>query len=100
MSLKSTLNQIIKERGSITLAELEELCHKLKYKLSNAERRLRPSDSPDIEPIYNEKRTAIIGYRFNRSDRENKGNKGWNGENGCCIWKGVNGIHASSCFLK
>jgi hypothetical protein len=35
-----------------------------KYKLSNAERRLRPSESPQVESIYNEKHTAIIGYKW------------------------------------
>lgn|SRR3990167_11319672 len=63
MSLKSILTQIIKERGSVTLIELEGLCHKLGYKLSNAERRLRESRG-EIQPIYNEKQTAIIGYRY------------------------------------
>jgi len=66
MSLKSNLNQIIKDRngGIFTLAELEDYCHKYPAKISQAERRLRPSDSPSVESVWNEKRTAIIGYRW------------------------------------
>ena len=66
MSLKSTLNQIIKDRqGEVfTLNELEAFCHKSQYKLSNAERRLRKSESPLISPVWNDKRTAIVGYRY------------------------------------
>lgn len=66
MSLKSNLQQLIKDRngGIVTLKEIEDFCHKSQYKTSNAERRLRPSDSPDITPVWNEKETAIIGYRY------------------------------------
>ena len=64
MSLKSNLQQIIKDRkgGVYTLNELEDYCHKANYKLSNAERRLRHSESPDIERVY--KNGAIIGYKY------------------------------------
>jgi len=66
MSLKSELNQIIKDRngGVVTLKEIEDYCHKASYKLSNAERRLRPSESPNIAPVWNKKHTAIIGYKY------------------------------------
>lgn len=72
MSLKSQLNQIIKDRhGQIyTLKELEEYCHKYPAKLSQAERRLRPSDSPNIKPVWNEKHTAIIGYKYEEKNTE------------------------------
>lgn len=64
MSLRSQLNQIIKERKGelLTIGELEVLCKRLGYKLSNAERRLRPSDSPEIERVM--KNGYIIGYRY------------------------------------
>lgn len=62
MSLKTNLKQIILERGVVTLKEIEDYCHKARYKTSNAERRLRELRGV-IEPIYNDKKTAIIAYR-------------------------------------
>ncbi len=64
MSLKSNLNQIIKDRngGIFTLQELEVFCKNAQYKLSNAERRLRPSESPNIERVM--KNGAIVGYKY------------------------------------
>ena len=66
MSLKVKLNQIIKERSGevFSLRELEDFCHKAGYKTATAERRLRPSESPLIQPVWNERRTAIIGYKY------------------------------------
>jgi len=66
MSLKSILTQLIKDRngGVYTLEELEDYCHKYPAKISQAERRLRPSESPNIESVWNKKHTAIIGYRY------------------------------------
>ena len=66
MSLKSNLNQLIKDKNGeiFTLKELTAYCEKAAYKLSNAERRLRPSDSPDIVRVYNNKGNAIIGYKY------------------------------------
>lgn len=63
MSLKLTLNQMISERagGVLSLNEIEDFCHKAGYKLSNAERVLRPSQSPNIERVW--KNNAIIGYK-------------------------------------
>lgn len=65
MGLKSNLNKIIEERGEISLNELEEYCHKAHYKLSYAERELRPSASPNIEGVW--KNGAIIGYKAKQS---------------------------------
>jgi hypothetical protein len=72
MSLKSNLQQIIKDRkgGIYTLNELEDYCHKANYKLSNAERRLRRSESPDIERVY--KNGAIIGYKYEEHDKQTR----------------------------
>lgn len=68
MSLKLALNQILKNHSpqTMTLAELEAYCKLSGYKLSNAERRLRPSESPNIERVF--KNGAIIGYRWKQSD--------------------------------
>lgn len=54
---------MISERagGVLSLNEIEDFCHKAGYKLSNAERVLRPSQSPNIERVW--KNNAIIGYR-------------------------------------
>lgn len=70
MSLRINLNKIIEDRAGqvFTLNELEEYCHKAQYKLSNAERVLRPSKSPNVEGVWNDKRTAIIGYRLKVSE--------------------------------
>lgn len=72
MSLKSQLNQIIKDRngGVVSLKEIYDFCDKAHYKHTNAERRLRRSDSPDITPVYNEKHTAIIGYKYEKNSSE------------------------------
>lgn len=67
MSLKTRLTQIIREANgrTVSLNQIEAVCKQENFKLSNAERRLRHSESPDIFPVYNEKKTAIIGYRWN-----------------------------------
>jgi hypothetical protein len=64
MSLKQHLNDLIQSRngGTVTLQEIEDLCKSEKYKLSNAERRLRPSESPGIERVM--QNGAIVGYRW------------------------------------
>lgn len=66
MSLISNLHQIIKDKngGIFTQNELEDYCKTAQYKLSNAERRLRPSESPNIERVM--KNGAIVGYRWSQ----------------------------------
>ena len=54
-SLKSELHRVIREAHFISTADLERIVKNLGYKLSNAERRLRPSESPTIREIKNEK---------------------------------------------
>lgn len=62
MSLKQLLYQEIKSRGSLTLNEVEKICHDNQYKTSNAERRLRElMANGSISPIKSN-RGAIIGY--------------------------------------
>lgn len=65
-SLKVRLNIYIKNQDgqTVSLDRITELCRLWGYKSSNAERRLRHSDSPNIESVWNEKKTAIIGYRY------------------------------------
>lgn len=72
MSLKANLNQIIKDRngGIFTLNELEAWCHKVPCKLASAERKLRPSESPNIERIM--KKNYILGYRYHDQVREKR----------------------------
>ena len=63
-SLKTKLNDLIKSRngGIVTINEIEYLCKENQYKMSNAERRLRASESPNIVRVM--KHGAIIGYRW------------------------------------
>ena len=94
MSLKSNLNQIIKDRngGIVSINEIETYCHKAKYKLSNAERRLRKSESPDIEPVYNDKKTAIIGYKARTEQKSAITDV-------CCPSYGIFGTHNPNCAV-
>jgi hypothetical protein len=63
-SLKQLLYQEIKSRESLTLNEVESICHLNSYKTSNAERRLRElMANGSIIPIKNIK-GAITGYRI------------------------------------
>lgn len=66
-SLKQKLNNLIQSRAGqlVSINEIEALCHEFQYKLSNAERRLRASESPNIERVF--KNGAIIGYRWQGS---------------------------------
>jgi len=63
VGLKQKLNEIIKSRGEITVAEMEQICRDLGYKVSNGERRLRKSESPNVISIPN-KKGATIAYRW------------------------------------
>lgn len=70
MSLKSMLISRIHSRDGavVTYQEIENLVRSINqaedkhYKQSNFERRLRKSESPDIETVYNDK-GHIIGYK-------------------------------------
>ena len=93
MPLKKQLNQIIKERGQITLDDLASLCKNLGYKTATAERSLRPSLSPEIEGVWNKKGTAIIGYRY-------KGIEKYNTAKSCCASSVIFGIHDSECQVN
>ena len=64
-SLKKTLYLHIQSRypKSLTIQEVHIIARSLNKKESNAERRLRPSESPCVETIRNEK-GHITGYRW------------------------------------
>ena len=73
-SFKLKLNNLIKERfpSSVSIQEIEQFCKQENRKLSNAERRLRNSESPDVLRIYNNgygKSKAIIGYVWNGDEK-------------------------------
>ena len=63
MGLKKDLHAILKALNGdiLTCDQLEVICKRKGRKLSNGERRLRPSDSPEVDTIRNEKK-YIIGY--------------------------------------
>lgn len=63
MSLKELLLDKIKEKGWISTDEAEDIARSNGYKVSNYERRLRPSESPCIEATRN-KKGYITGYKY------------------------------------
>ena len=67
MSLRSELNNLIQERVYLPYEEMVRFCIEAGYKVSNAERRLRHSESPNIAPeMAKSKRGTdyIRGYRW------------------------------------
>ena len=62
-SLKSELHKMIQSKGYCSYNEVVEKCRQLNYKISNGERRLRSSESPQIQTIYGDK-GYITGYKF------------------------------------
>ena len=62
MGIKKDLHNLIRSKdGIFTHEELEIYCERRECRQSNAERRLRPSESPGIETIYSDK-GYITGY--------------------------------------
>lgn len=62
-SLKQTLTDAIRQNNYLSINEIYRLADEYGCKRSNAERRLRPSESPNIKAVSN-KRGATIGYRW------------------------------------
>jgi hypothetical protein len=64
-SLKAQLNFLIKSRGEISYQEIKEKCESgyfgKYYRITTAERRLRHSESPEVEAV--EKNGYIISYK-------------------------------------
>lgn len=63
MSLIKILNDKIKEAGQLSVEEVEIIAKDNGRKISNAERRLRKSESPNIAPVKN-KKGYITAYRW------------------------------------
>ena len=64
MSLKKILFEAIKNSPDyLTLDQANAICDFNGYKRSNMERRLRPSESPAIIEVKND-RGCIIGYKY------------------------------------
>ena len=67
MSLRKILNNKIREVYPEILSswEVNRIANAMNKKISNAERRLRPSESPRIETIYGGvKKKVVVGYRY------------------------------------
>lgn len=60
-SLKKSLQSLIISHGYVSTREIEEFCRSNNYKSSNAERRLRFSESGMIESV--KVRGVIVGYK-------------------------------------
>lgn len=109
MSLKAKLNQIIEEANGavVTIDQIEQICKENHYKMSNAERRLRASESPNIERVF--KNGAIIGYRWTNGGREEATHLPHKQKiagatpaprTNCCYSFRVFGTHGSECRTK
>lgn len=61
--LKKILNDKVKKDGYVSINEIHQLAKDHNHKESYAERELRPSHSPNVEPVRNEK-GHNIGYRW------------------------------------
>ena len=65
MTQIADLNFEIEQRRYVSVSEFNAIADSLKIKRSNAERRVRKSDSPNIKPVYNQEPPKnIIGYRW------------------------------------
>lgn len=69
-SLRSILLNYIQEHSRASLTEIHELARAHGKKESNAERCLRPSSSPEIETIYNEK-GYVTAYVWKGNENNN-----------------------------
>jgi len=65
MSLKQILHNCIKAQsgGMLSRDMAESVSKRCGYAVSNGERRLRPSESPGVETVFNEAK-HIIGYKW------------------------------------
>lgn len=112
MSLIANLTEYLKTHREMSLNEMEALCKKLGYKISNAEKRLRdlrapiltingvkqsnPNYYPQIHERTNE-RGAIIGYYWQEKDFEISFKK-WDTAPYCCSSKKLFGICSQDCL--
>lgn len=73
MSLRSTLNEIIRQQGYLSYGEVARIAAEEGYKLSNAERRLRRSESPYVKPIEGVSKRGtkyIVGYEYDPPEKK------------------------------
>ena len=63
MSLRQTLNNLIRDKGYVPYEEIVRVTLEEGYKISNSERRLRKSESPQVKPIMklSKRNTEYIG---------------------------------------
>ena len=61
-SIKEKLNQLIKLHGYVSYDQIALYCKELGCKLETATRKLRPSISPNVDPVWN--KNAIAGYKW------------------------------------
>lgn len=72
-SLKEKLNDLIREKGEVSYGEIAEIVSVWGYRLSTAERRLRQSESPNVEPImgYSQRHTEYIkGWKWSGAPKK------------------------------
>ena len=62
-SLKKSLHALISTKDFTSYGEVVNLALELGHRISNAERRLRPSESPNIQTILS-KKGYILGYKL------------------------------------
>lgn len=76
-SLKLTLQNYIKDRypQEVSYNEIIDIARKMGRKESNAERRLRNSDSPMIETIY--RNNCINAYKYKMDEKVIENNINW-----------------------
>ena len=66
MSLRKLLNDSIRQNGYLSINDIYKLTEDYGCKRSNAERRLRRSESPNITPVM--KKGYIVGYKWGIKD--------------------------------
>lgn len=64
--LQETIFRAYRDGTYVPYDNVKLLCEELGYKISNAERRLRSSESPMVETLYG-KSGAITGYRWKQT---------------------------------
>lgn len=67
MSLREALRKELETYGYISVNKAYEIAEAHKNKQSNAERRLRKSEMPDVEPV--QKKGANVGYRLIKKEQ-------------------------------
>lgn len=72
MSLRLILNKEIERRGYLSSEDMTGICLREGYKASNGERRLRKSESPNVETIMKKSKRGteyIAGYTWRGTEK-------------------------------